>query len=236
VRFTSTNGDDVRSINVLFILFLISAQSAKADTYKISTAEFLEAEKIARLLKEVYRQIGHDIELVYRPAKRSLIEVNSGVSDAELARVTGAEAEYPNLVRIKEPVFALSFSAIVNAKSKHWLSSWEEIGKHRIVYPRGYRILDIRTKNMNALTAKNPVTVSKMVKAGRINVGILVTSDAKKFAAEIGGIVVLKPPIEVVTLYHYLNVKHRRLIPSIEKILVEFNDSGRAKEIFYGPN
>jgi hypothetical protein len=134
---------------------------------------------------------------------------------------------YPNLVRVKEPVFALSFSAIVLEKSKHWLSSWEEIQKHRFAYPRGYRILDIRTKKMNALTVKNPFTVSKMVKAGRISVGILITSDAKRYASKIGGVVIL---------YHYLNVEHRRLVPKIEKILIELNDSGKTKDIIRGSN
>ena len=45
----------------------LSVPSAKAETYRVSTAEFPEAEAIARLLKEVYRQIGHDFELVFRP-------------------------------------------------------------------------------------------------------------------------------------------------------------------------
>ena len=163
-----------------------------------------------------------------------VVEVNSGLSDAEMARTAGAESEYPNLVKVREPVFALSFSAIVKAKSKHWLSSWEELGKYHIGYPRGYRILDIRTRKLNKSSVKDPFTVAKMVKAGRFEVGIVITSDAVKFASEIGGIRVLKPPMEVVTLYHYLHVKHRRLIPSLEKILIEFNDSGRSKEIIYG--
>jgi len=226
----------VRVILVFLILCWVSVQSANARTFRISSPEFPEAAAIARLLKEVYRQLGHDIELVIRPAKRSLIEVNSGASDAEMARVTGAETEYPNLVRMKEPIFALSFSAIVGAKSKHWLSSWAEISKHRIGYPRGYRLLDIRTKNMKALTAKDPITIAKMVKAGRIDIGIVVTSDAIRFVSKIGGIVILKPVIEVVTLYHYLNVKHRRLIPAMEKILIKLNDSGRTKEIIQGTN
>jgi ABC-type amino acid transport substrate-binding protein len=217
-------------------LFLISVQPVKSETYKISTAEFPEAKAIARLLEAVYRQLGHDIKLVFRPAKRSLIEVNSGQSDAELVRVTGAETEFPNLVRVKEPVFALSFSAFVLAKSKHWLSSWEEIKKYRVGYPRGYRVLDIRTRKMNVFQVKDSSAVARMVKAGRIDVGIAVTSDAIRLASEIKGIVVLKPAIEVVTLYHYLNVKHRRLIPSIEKILVKFNDSGRSKKIILGEN
>ena len=40
--------------------------------------------------------------------------------------------------------------------------------------------------------------------------------------------------MEVVTLYHFLNVKHRRLVPSLEEILIEMNDGGRSKEIISG--
>jgi hypothetical protein len=46
----------------------------------------------------------------------------------------------------------------------------------------------------------------------------------------------LEPPVEVITLYHYVNVKYRRLVPSIEKILIDLNDSGRAKELLSKPN
>ncbi|MBC8158574.1 MAG: transporter substrate-binding domain-containing protein [Alphaproteobacteria bacterium] len=219
---------------VLLVLCWLPLQAAKAESLKISAPEFPEAEAITRLLKEVYGQLGYDLERVVRPAKRSLVEVNNGSSDAELARVTGAESEYPNLVRVTEPVFALSFSALVNSKSKHWLSSWEEIEKYRIGFPRGYRLLDIRTKGMNAQSVSDPAAVSRMVKVGRIDIGIVVTSDAHRFASESDDIVVLKPPIEAVTLYHYLNVKHRRLVPAMEIILIQLNDSGRAREIFYG--
>ena len=226
----------MRSVFAFLIMCSIVVPSAKAGIYKVSTAEFLEGKAFFRLLQEVYKQIGHDLKLVTRPAKRSLIEVNSGISDAELARVTGAEAEYPNLVRVKEPVYALSFSAIVKRSSKLWLSSWKEIEKHRIGYPRGYRILDIRTSKMNKLVGKDPATIARMVKAGRFEVGLLITSDAHRQSTKIPEIMVLKPPVEVVTLYHHLHVKHRRLIPAIEKVLIEFNDSGRSRKIMNGEN
>ena len=219
----------------LLILFLVSAPTVSADTYKVSTAEFPEARAIAGLVKEVYREIGHDMELVFRPAKRSLVDVNSEKFDAELARINGAELEYPNLVRVEEPVFALSFSAIVKADSNIWLSSWDEMAKHRIGYPRGYRIMDIRTRNMKAVQAKDAPSIAKMVKGGRFDIGLIITSDAQKLASEDSAITVLTPPVETVTLYHYVNVKHRRLIPSIEDVLIKFNDSGRSKELLYQP-
>ena len=220
----------------LLVLCLLSVPAAGAEKYRVSTAQFPEAKAIAALLKEAYGRIGREFELVFRPAKRSLVEVNSGLADAELARIIGTEAEYPNIVRVEEPVFAISFSAIVKASSKTWLSSWEELAKYSIAYPRGYRILDIRTRKLKAVRVKDSATIAKMVKAGRIEVGLMISSDAAKLASKTGGIVVLRPPVESVTLYHYVNVKHRRLVPSLEKVLVELNDSGRTREILFGPN
>jgi len=221
---------------IILVLIMASINVAQAETFKVSTSKFPEAEAVASLLKEVYQQLGHDIELVFRPAKRSLVEVNSGEADAELARVIGTETEYPNLVRVGEPVYALSMSAIVKADSKIWLSSWSELQKYSIGYPRGYRILDIRTRDLNAQQVSDSSAVVRMVKGGRFEVGIAITTDALMLAADNPDITVLTPPIESITLYHYLNVKHRRLAPSIEKLLVKLNDSGRAKEILYKSN
>ncbi len=218
----------------LALLILTAALPADAKTYKISSPEFLDSAVVARLLTEAYAQMGHDLEFVIRPAKRSLAEVNSGVSDAEMGRVIGVEREYPNLVRVEEPIYALSMSAIVAKTSKHWLSSWEEIGKHRIAYPRGYKFLDVRTRGMNAVRAKDATAVARLVNGGRVDFGITLTSDAERLETEFEHLSAIKPPLEVVTLYHYLNVKHRRLVPKLEKILVEFNDSGRSKQIILG--
>jgi len=213
------------------ILFLLSAAPAGADTFRVSTADVPEVRAVSKLLKEVYRELGHEIELVVRPAKRSLMEVNAGASDAELARINGTENEYPNLVRVKEPIYVVSVSAIVVKTSRHWMSSWEKIAKLRIGYPRGYRIMDIRTKDMNAVKVRDPIAVVRMVKGERFDVGLLITSDALRLVAADDGLTVLDPPIETMTLYHYLHVKHRRLVPAIEEVLIRLNDSGRAKEI-----
>jgi len=220
----------------LFMFCLFSLHAPKAETFKISTADFPESHTIHKLLNEVYKTIGYETELVFRPAKRSLMDVNSGRFDAELARIIGTETEYPNLIRVDEPIYALSFSAIVKKNSKIWLSSWEELKKHSIGYPRGYRILDIRTRDLDAVQINNSAAISKMVQGGRFEIGIAITSDAIKLAKENSNIVVLKPPIESITLYHYIHVKHRRLAPAIKSNLIKLNDSGRAKEILYGPN
>ena len=216
------------------ILYGAAINFAQAETFTIVTADSVETRAISVLVKEVYRRLGHDTEFVYLPAERSIREVNRGKFDAELARAIGVDREFPNLVRVEEPVYVLSISAIVQSDSNIRFDSWEEIGDRRIGYPRGYQILDIRTRDLNAIKAKNPSTIIKMVKAGRMEIGLVMTSDAAALAQKYGGISVLEPPLEEFALYHFVHVKHRRMAPSLEKVLIQMNDSGRSKEILSG--
>ena len=224
----------MRFVLAAIILCVMGLATARAETFKIATAESKETRAIARLVAEAYRQMGHETEVAFLPAGRSVREVNKGTYDAELARITGMENEFPNLVRVEEPVFTIQISAVVRSDSGIEVQSWEEIGDRRVGYPRGYRILNIRTRDLNAIKAKDPATTVKMVKGGRMDIGLLMTSDALSLAEKHGGVTVLDPPIEVTTLYHYVHVNHRRMIPELERLLIEMNDSGRSQEILSG--
>ena len=70
-----------------------------------------------------------------------------------------------------------------------------------------------------------------MVARGRVDVGLMVTSEARRFAPKVEGVVVLEPPFESLHLYHYVHVKHRDLIPALTKALQELNNSGRSEMI-----
>lgn len=216
------------------ILYAVAMNSAQAEMFRIATADTVETRAIAKLIEKAYRRLGHETEIVFRPAGRSVWDVNKGIFDAELARITGIENEFPNLVRVKEPVFTISVSAVVLPGSDIKVRSWEDIGDRRVGYPRGYKLFDLRTRKLNAIKAKDPASIVKMVKAGRMDIGLLMMSDATALSQKLGGVTVLEPPIEVTTLYHYVHVKHRRMVPSLEKTLITMNDSGRSKEILSG--
>ena len=216
---------------VALIAGFLAIFPAHAETYKIVAPDSSVSKSVARLVEEAYRQLGHDTEFAYLPAERSVREVNRGKYDAELVRITGLENEFPNLVHVQEPVYTLQISAFVRSDSDIEIATWEDIGDRRVGYPRGYRILNIRTRGMNVIKTKDPETTVKMVKGGRMEIGFLLTSDAVALAEKLGGISVIEPPIEESTLYHYVHVKHRRLVPKLEEVLIEMNDSGRSQEI-----
>jgi polar amino acid transport system substrate-binding protein len=218
----------------VFLVFLVMTGIARAGTFKVATGDTAETRAIARVMAEAYRQLDIDIAVEYRPTARSFREVNAGKFDAELARTTGLETEYPNVVRVREPVYIIGVSAVVRSGSNLKITSWEDLAGLRVGYPRGYRILDVRSRDLQAIQAKDPRTIFKMLKGGRMDVGLLMTANANLLIKEFTGVSVLQPPIETIPLFHYVHIKHRRMIPALEKVLIEMNDSGRTNEILFG--
>jgi polar amino acid transport system substrate-binding protein len=216
---------------ILTSMISLIAGPVNAEKFRISTAQSDEARALVPLIEEVYRRIGHKAEVVFLPSLRSLHSSNSGKFDAELVRTTTAVVEYPNLVQVSEPLFVVSASVIVQEGSDISEATWETVGKHSIIYPRGYLILDARTRGMNATVASTPFMIANMIAKGRADIGIMFTLDAKKLVSEIDSLRMIEPPIETVALYHYVHFKHRRLVPLLEAVLIEMNNSGESGRI-----
>jgi len=212
-------------------MLALNAGPVAAEKFRISTAASDQMRALVPFIEEVYRRIGHEAEVVFLPPLRSLRSSNSGKFDAELARTTTGVVEYPNLVQVPEPLFVVSASVIVQEGSDISEATWETVGKHSIVYPRGYVLVDARTRGMNATVASKPISIAKIIANGRADIGILLTHDAIKFASEMASLHVIEPPIEIVALYHYVHFKHRRLVPLLEEVLIEMYKSGEAREI-----
>lgn len=216
----------MRLVISIFIAFMMLTGAAKADLFRIAATDDPVTRQVTKVAKELYRRLGHDVVFTFLPAKRSIREVNSGKYDAELLRSTGFENKFPNLIRMTEPLYSVSVSAIVRVDSNIKNATWDSLKKYKVVYPLGYKLLDIRLREHTTHKVSNTKLIPTMVAKGRVDVGIMITHTAKKAVESIKGLMVLSPPLETVTLYHYLNVKHRRLIPSLEKTLIEMNDSG----------
>jgi polar amino acid transport system substrate-binding protein len=219
-------------VSLISVLMLgLHGGPAAAEKFRITTAETDQIRMLVPLIKEVYRRIGHEAEVTFLPSLRSLASSNSGKFDAELARTTTAVVEYPNLVQVPEPSFVVSASVIVQKGSDISEATWKTVGKHSIVYPRGYVLLDARTRGMNATVVGKPDNIARMVMKDRVEIGILLTYDAEKFASEMSSLRVIEPPIETVALYHYVHFKHRSLVPLLKEVLIKMHKTGEVREI-----
>ncbi len=151
-----------------------------------------------------------------------------------MARIAGMEAVYPNFVRVPEPIYKATYSAVVRNGSGINSVSWADLKSLSFARAMGIQILKIRTKEYIGEPVSSREAIIQMVARGRVDVGLMLTTDAEKFAKQVGGVEVLKPPIEETVLYHYVHFKNRNLIPALTKALQELNSSGRAEAILRG--
>jgi polar amino acid transport system substrate-binding protein len=71
------------------------------------------------LVKEAFRRIGLEAEIVFNPTGRSLSDVNEGLADGELDRIEGMEKNFPNLVMVPEPNMVMDFVAFSKRDLSH---------------------------------------------------------------------------------------------------------------------
>jgi len=104
---------------ILVLMLLLSAVPAWAGKGLVLSTGMREpwtnAQKTGfteQLLAELFRSLELDGHVVFNPAAaRALALANDGIEDGLAARIAGLEKDYPNLIRVPEPVFSNDFAA-----------------------------------------------------------------------------------------------------------------------------
>ena len=167
--------ENSRSTLIVFLTIFLFAKPSECADYSIATVDTDEARPLAKLAKALYERIGHSTKFYFLPAKRSMAEVNAGMRDAELARIIGIDAVYPNLVRVPEPIYSISVSAVVGKASGITSVSWDDLQSLTFVRVLGLRFIEIRTADYEGTAVPSPESVVAMVARGRVDVGLLPT-------------------------------------------------------------
>ncbi len=224
--------------SLLVSLFLAAVQSTyAADEQRsmiISAAEKLQTHDAAIvILKAAYDQIGVVVQFKKVPALRSLVEANNGTTDGDVARIIGTEIEYPNLIKVPTPIINLQgfvFSNYIDRPVK----DWSDISDLKIGILRGVRYSDIGTKGMNRIIFDSYFEMFRMVNSGRIDVAVAVLEPGLAIIDRDfpnSGIVPLGEAVLDSYLYHYLHKKNADLIPALNKVFMEMEESGVLKEL-----
>ncbi|MBL6864056.1 MAG: transporter substrate-binding domain-containing protein [Rhodospirillales bacterium] len=152
-------------------------------------------------------------------------------------RIRGIETNYPNLIRIQiSHVTAEQMAFSTNSQIK--ILGWPSLKPYRIVFHRGYKVAELNTVGMNRFIVSNDQAALKMVLKGRMDIAI-----ANRFSGldtiqelKLNGIKMLTPPIQSDPLYHYLNAKHKSLVPQVSKILGRMKWDGGMNKILSNHN
>ncbi len=176
-----------------------------------------------RVLREAYRRIGLELQVLAMPGERSLVSANLGDTDAELYRRAGIDKAYPQLLMV--PVPLLTYEIVVFTKATSFtVEGWESLRPYRLGFVKGIKIVEEMTAGMK----QEPVATMQQAftKLDLERSDLVLANRASGLAAlhalpGIKGVRVLSPPLASFPVYHYLNKRHEALLPRLTAALRE---------------
>lgn len=185
------------------------------------------------LAPAVFKRIGIDAKLTRVPAERALLNVDSGLDDGDFFRAPDIEQDYPQLLRVPEPVMVYDFVAYTRRPDLR-LGNWADLQPYSVAYPSGWKIFENNVKNVQDLTVTPSIReLFPLLEADRVDVILisrwaavpLIRQHGYKYRA-------LDPPLARVNMYMYLNKKHATLVPRLAQALKDMKADGSYKKIY----
>ncbi|MGC9372152.1 MAG: substrate-binding periplasmic protein [Thermovirgaceae bacterium] len=215
---------------LLFLLLFAGTMPASAQTetmpftvstsYKSLLSNPRQTGMLDLIVKEAFRRVGIEAEIVFTPTERSLADVDAGFLDAEINRIEGMEKQFPNLVRVPEPNMIMHFVAF--SKKNYRINGWESIRDLHIGLVRGWRILEENTDVFPHVVAVPTETeLFKMLAMDRLDMALYskLTGYEQLQLGGLEGVRHLEPPLESRNMYLYLHKSHSDLVKPLAEAL-----------------
>lgn len=184
----------------------------------------------SELLSRALAQLGFGLTVVHNPGLRSLSMANNGLVDGELVRIHDISAEYPNLIRVPEPLGSSDLALYVAKQAAPASGQWSDFNASRLVEVKGLVIMDYlpaRFTGLPQIRAQNYLQAIHLLVAGRADIAILPTSFVNK--PENDGVArqltLLRPFVGKVEGFTHLHKRHAALVEPLAHALREAKKS-----------
>lgn len=185
------------------------------------------------LVREAFGRLGLDARVENFPGDRSLRMSNEGFTDGQALRVLGIEKEYPNLVRVPEPVFEAEFLAWAMRRDIR-LAGWQDLRSLVVGYPLGWKLYDQEVKEAREIIrVQSMVQLFPMLAASRLDVVLLDRWQAMYLTRRASiDAHPIEPALARHKMYLYLHVRHRALVAPLAAALAAMRADGSIKRIY----
>ncbi|MGY8872016.1 MAG: substrate-binding periplasmic protein [Pseudomonadales bacterium] len=217
---------------VIGLLVLVALPLKAQERFVFSTMGSRVGDTVETVIKEAYQRLGIEVEVSKFPGRRSMATSNSGETDGELVRIIHIDKEFKNLIRVPVSVYTMeSVAATRNIELSHWTA--EHLTQYKVGRVSGVVWSEKLTKEMSTVVADDYETLLHMMMYGRMDIilGARASLVSTSNKLNLSGIKILEPPINKVSLYHYLHKKHIDLVPKITEALQQMTQEGRIKQI-----
>lgn len=185
------------------------------------------------LIREVFRRLDIDINIVHVPAERGLQNLNSGHDDGIMSRIAGLSAAYPNIVQFDESAIVWDFVAFARDDNIQ-VSDWQGLAPYSVAIVTGWKILEANsTHSRNVVKVREAKQLFHLLDSGRVDLALFARLPGTWLVRELGlkNIRVLEPPLARREKYFYLHMRHRALIAPADDALRKIKNDGTYEEI-----
>jgi len=233
----------VRNPKQIFLLGQVLALLALSITSSLAHAQQIRIasidDQIPRLIvsqsimSQIYQRLGHTMTIVNFPAKRSLVEVNNGSAEGELARGSIIEADNPNLIRIPYVIGTVKLVA-VHVKNTPQVTQLAQLKNQRIGVMRGLVVTDKMTEKMLREMYNDLTGLFKGLINDRVDVILFTKLGAehyiRKFKLEDKLVISAQPLLEI-PLYHYLHQRSNGIAQALTAEMKKMYTAGELHDL-----
>lgn len=188
-----------------------------------------------QLISVLFREVGREAELLIYPTatERGMLNANEGLDDGLAMRVAGLEKQYPNLIRVPEPVAINEFVAI-STRHRFATTNWDTLQPYAVSYIIGWKVFEQNVPKGRELTrVRDAEQLFNLLARDRTDVVLyerwqgLAQTRAMNLKAQ-----VMEPPLVRTPMYIYLHKKHAALVPQVAQALARLKQNGTYARIY----
>ena len=94
-----------------------------------------------QLLKELFRRLARNVVVKFVPAERAMLNLDQGLDDGCLSRITGLTKTYPNIRQIPEMSLERDF-VVFSKRSDIVVKGWQSLKPYHVAFITGWKILE----------------------------------------------------------------------------------------------
>lgn len=217
---------------LLFIFFFNTCLYAKKELVLTKGEQESHFNNISKkILIEAYKKIDIDISFKTYPSLRALVSSNLGDTDGEMHRILGIEKKFKNLIRIPVSINKISIVAFTMDKEIK-INKIDDLKHYTVGVRRGIQFAENISDEKNIYKVAKIEQLFNMLYLGRIDVAVEANVAGIEIIKKLklNGIHISKKPLISKKLYHYLNKKHKKIIPFITNSLQDMKDKNIIKK------
>lgn len=187
-----------------------------------------------QVLQEAFDRIGVEVSFKVAPNQRSLTDTNNGVTDGQILRIKGMEANYPNLIPIPEKISTLKFVAF-SKESIDTTAGWESLKAYKTAYINGWKIFDYNVPESTDVTkVHSPIDLFNLLDRDRTEVILYELWQGLALVKYMGisSIQPAYPPLAERDMFTYLHKKHAHLVPKLAQALRDMKQDGTYQQLY----